>query len=96
MPALIATRRFVYGTRRLSAEDSFEATRTDATILVGLGKARYATRAIVTPEHKPAKDDAPVKAEKPQETQKPVESTQATEPADKPRRGRPPKSKVID
>ena len=95
MPALIATRRFVYGTRRLSADDSFDATNTDARILVGLGKARYATRAIVTPPHNPAKDDAPPNDS--QEPPKAVESTQSEQPAEAPkRRGRPPKSKVTD
>lgn len=95
MPALIATRRFVYGTRRLSADDSFNATNTDARILVGLGKAKYATRAIITPPHNPASDETPANPENTQETPKAVESTQP-DPKPAPRRGRPPKSKVVD
>lgn len=96
MPALIATRRFIYGTRRLSADDSFEANNTDARILVAIGKARYATRAIITPPHNPARDEVVETPQNPQEAPKPVESTQATQPTEKPRRGRPPKSKVKD
>lgn len=96
MPALIATRRFIYGTRRLSADDSFEANNTDARILVAIGKAKYATRAIITPPHNPAQDAAVEAPQNPQDANEPVESTQAMQTAEKPRRGRPRKSKVND
>lgn len=39
---LIASRPLVYGTRRLKAGDTFEATRSDARVLVILKKATFA------------------------------------------------------
>lgn len=38
--SMIANRRFTYGTRRLQADDKFEATTNDAKILAALGHAR--------------------------------------------------------
>jgi hypothetical protein len=56
MVDMIATKRLRYGTRRLSAGDPFEARHDrDARLLVGIGKARYATRMMVA-------DDEPVVA----------------------------------
>lgn len=37
---MIANRRFTYGTRRLVADDTFDATAQDARVLVALGHAR--------------------------------------------------------
>lgn len=37
---MIANRRFTYGTRRLVADDTFDATAGDARVLVALGHAR--------------------------------------------------------
>ena len=45
MVKMIATTRFVYGTRRLKADDPFDArTKTDARALVAYGQAAYATK----------------------------------------------------
>lgn len=45
MVDMIATKRLKYGTRRLTAGDPFEARHDrDARLLIGIGKARYATR----------------------------------------------------
>jgi hypothetical protein len=37
---LNSTARMTYGTRRLIAGDTFEASRSDARVLIALGKAR--------------------------------------------------------
>lgn len=48
MVDMIATKRLKYGTRRLTAGDPFEARHDrDARLLIGIGKARYATRDMV-------------------------------------------------
>src|SRR3546814_15554645 len=54
MVDMIATKKLKYGTRRLTAGDPFEARHDrDARLLIGIGKARYATRTMVA-------DDEPV------------------------------------
>src|SRR3546814_19229776 len=54
MVDMIATKKLKYGTRRLTAGDPFEARHDrDARWLIGIGKARYATRTMVA-------DDEPV------------------------------------
>lgn len=57
MVEMIATKRLKYGTRRLTAGDPFEARHDrDARLLIGIGKARYATRDMVaddTPKYVP-------------------------------------------
>lgn len=48
MVDMIATKGLKYGTRRLIAGDAFEARHErDARLLIGIGKARYATRDAV-------------------------------------------------
>ncbi|MGV7119566.1 hypothetical protein [Sphingopyxis sp. 550A] len=48
MVDMVATRNLKYGTRRLMAGDPFEARHDrDARLLVGIGKARYATKVAV-------------------------------------------------
>jgi hypothetical protein len=48
MVDMIATKKLKYGTRRLTAGDPFEARHDrDARLLIGIGKARYATRDMV-------------------------------------------------
>jgi hypothetical protein len=48
MPDMIATKRLKYGTRRLLPGDPFSARHDrDAKLLIGIGKARYATREMV-------------------------------------------------
>src|SRR3546814_15955070 len=48
MVDMIATKKLKYGTRRLTAGDPFEARHDrDARLLIGIGKARYATRPLV-------------------------------------------------
>lgn len=42
--AMVASRPFTYGTRRLRAGDTFEASETDAVVLQAVGHARYGTR----------------------------------------------------
>ena len=55
MVDMIATKRLKYGTRRLSAGEPFEARHDrDARLLIGIGKARYATRDMVAADTKPA------------------------------------------
>jgi hypothetical protein len=54
MVDMIATKKLKYGTRRLTAGDPFEARHDrDARLLIGIGKARYATRTMVA-------DDEPI------------------------------------
>lgn len=38
---LIATRAMTYSTRRLVADDLFQASRRDARLLVAIGKAKF-------------------------------------------------------
>lgn len=64
---MIANRRFTYGTRRLTADDPFEATANDAKVLVALKHARLA-------EETPAKPAAPAKQAS-QPVQQPVQQT---------------------
>lgn len=55
MVDMIATKGLRYGTRRLMAGDPFEARHDrDARLLVGIGKARYATRHMVAADERPA------------------------------------------
>src|SRR3546814_10926659 len=47
MVDMIATKKLKYGTRRLTAGDPFEARHDrDARLLIGIGKARHATRTL--------------------------------------------------
>lgn len=59
---LVATRDMIYATRRLKADDEFEASRNDARVLTALGRARLATS---TPESRAGgtEPDSPRKAE---------------------------------
>lgn len=57
---LIATRAMTYSTRRLIAEDPFQASRRDARILVAIGKARFVNPAE-QPAPKPKADPKPIK-----------------------------------
>lgn len=55
MVDMIATKKLKYGTRRLTAGDPFEARHErDARLLIGIGKARYATRDMVAADEPPA------------------------------------------
>lgn len=52
---LIATKAMTYSTRRLQADDLFQANRRDARLLVAIGKARLkndAEQALVKPTPK--------------------------------------------
>ena len=61
MVDMIATKRLKYGTRRLTAGEPFEARHDrDARLLIGIGKARYATRDMVAIDQRPAPAPAPV------------------------------------
>lgn len=42
-----ATKAMTYATRRLKADDEFQATRRDARVLNAIGRATYATRDVV-------------------------------------------------
>ncbi|KAK0332942.1 hypothetical protein LTR94_022933 [Friedmanniomyces endolithicus] len=53
---LIATKTLRYGTRRLMADDGFQARPRDARLLVAIGKARYATE-DAKPAAEPVADD---------------------------------------
>jgi hypothetical protein len=53
---LIATKSLRYGTRRLMADDGFQARPRDARLLVAIGKARYATQ-DAKPADEPVVDD---------------------------------------
>lgn len=54
MVDMIATKGLRYGTRRLMAGDPFEARHDrDARLLIGIGKARYATRVTVAADEPP-------------------------------------------
>lgn len=58
--SLVATRALRYGTRRLQAEDGFQAPARDARLLVAIGKARYATENATAAEAlPPVADDLP-------------------------------------
>jgi len=63
---MIANRRFTYGTRRLTADDLFQATVNDAKVLVALGHARIV-------EGTPEKPATPAKQAS-QPVQQPVQS----------------------
>lgn len=51
---LIASKAMTYATRRLIADDMFQASRRDARLLVAIGKARFVDPA----EQPPAKPKA--------------------------------------
>jgi hypothetical protein len=52
---MIATREMTYATRRLKAEDPFEARRGDARLLAALGRARLVEEGVpAAPAPKPA------------------------------------------
>ena len=61
--SLIATKSLRYGTRRLMAEDGFQARSRDARLLVAIGKARYATEDAKAADDPPLDDLASLRAE---------------------------------
>lgn len=58
---LIATKAMSYSTRRLVADDLFQASRRDARLLVAIGKAKFADES----EQAPAKPKVVQAAAKP-------------------------------
>jgi len=60
---LIATKSLRYGTRRLMADDGFQARPRDARLLVAIGKARYATEDAKAADEAPVDDLAALRAE---------------------------------
>ncbi len=58
---LIATKAMSYSTRRLVADDLFQASRRDARLLVAIGKAKFADES----EQAPAKPKVVQTATKP-------------------------------
>lgn len=50
MPQLTACKAFRYSGRALKVGDGFAASKTDAKVLVAIGRASYMTAAIEVPE----------------------------------------------
>lgn len=64
MAKMIASRKLIYGTRRLKAGDDFDASTRDARVLHAIGRASYATKVVtVQPDPAPVDDIADVRAE---------------------------------
>lgn len=51
---MIATKDLTYATRRLKADDAFEASRSDARVLTALGRARLVEGEVKKPAPAPA------------------------------------------
>jgi hypothetical protein len=81
MVDMIATKRLKYGTRRLLPGDPFAARHDrDAKLLIGIGKARYATRDMVATDE-PAVRYEPVdpRRDTMDDTHRPVETPADTD-----------------
>jgi hypothetical protein len=55
---MIATRTMTYGTRRLKADEAFEATRPNARLLAALGRARL-VEAVEEPQAEEPRAERP-------------------------------------
>lgn len=51
---MIATKDLTYATRRLKADDAFEASRSDARVLTALGRGRLVEGEVKKPASAPA------------------------------------------